>query len=91
MDEPTAALGVEEKAKVLTLIKNLKMNGKTIIFISHNMQDIFAVADRAVVLKTGRKVGERKLKESNIEDIVKLIILGEDSFVEPAKNHLQNS
>jgi len=86
MDEPTAALGVEEKSKALALIKSLNMKGKTIIFISHNMQDVFTVADRAVVLKTGRKVGERKLKETNIDEIVKLIILGEDSLVTSTKN-----
>ena len=82
MDEPTAALGVEEKSKVLTLIKTLKEEGKTIIFISHNMQDVFSVADRAVVLKTGKKVGERKIQESTIDDIVKLILLGEDLLAE---------
>jgi ABC-type sugar transport system ATPase subunit len=85
MDEPTAALGVEEKRKTLELIKSLRSNEKTIIFISHNMQDVFAVADRAVVLKTGKKVGERRLKETDIDEIVRLIIKGEDSLVEPSK------
>ena len=51
MDEPTAALGVPEQRKVMSLIQTLKTNGVGIIFISHNLGDIFAVADRIVVLR----------------------------------------
>ena len=54
MDEPTAALGVPEQRKVIQLIHQLKAQGRGVIFISHNLQDIFAVADRIVVLRRGR-------------------------------------
>ncbi|WP_421850352.1 ATP-binding cassette domain-containing protein [Oricola sp.] len=54
LDEPTAALGVRETEQVLDLIRSLKATGKTIILISHAMQDIVAVADRVSILRHGR-------------------------------------
>jgi ABC-type sugar transport system ATPase subunit len=59
MDEPTAALGVSEQRKVLRLVKTLCDQGVPVIIISHNMQDVFAVATRLVVMRRGKKVGER--------------------------------
>jgi len=59
LDEPTAALGVEQQAKVNELIANLKAHGKTIVVISHNLEHVFEVADRVVVLRRGRRVGTR--------------------------------
>jgi simple sugar transport system ATP-binding protein len=76
MDEPTAALGVPEQRKVVSLIQNLKAQGRAIIFISHNLQDIFAVADRIVVLRRGTLAGERKISETNPDEIVKLMVGG---------------
>ena len=76
MDEPTAALGVPEQRKVVSLIQNLKAQGRGIIFISHNLQDIFAVADRIVVLRRGSLAGERKISETNPDEIVKLMVGG---------------
>jgi simple sugar transport system ATP-binding protein len=76
MDEPTAALGVPEQRKVLALIQSLKEQGKGIIFISHNLQDIFAVADRIVVMRRGVKAGERRPAETNHDEIVKLMVGG---------------
>ncbi len=74
MDEPTAALGVPEQRKVLALVKSLKEQGKAVIFISHNLQDIFAVADRIVVLRRGLMAGERKPSETNSDEIVRLMV-----------------
>ena len=74
MDEPTAALGVPEQRKVVELILRLKDQGKGIIFISHNLGDIFAVSDRIVVLRRGIKAGERKASETNGDEIVKLMV-----------------
>ncbi|NYT79261.1 sugar ABC transporter ATP-binding protein [Alcaligenaceae bacterium] len=54
MDEPTAALGVKETARVLALIQQLKSEGVTVLLISHNMEDVVHVADRVVILKAGR-------------------------------------
>ena len=76
MDEPTAALGVPEQRKVVSLIKTLKAQGRGIIFISHNLQDIFAVSDRIVVLRRGTLAGERLIAETNHDEIVKLMVGG---------------
>lgn len=76
MDEPTAALGVPEQRKVLSLIRQLKAQGRGIIFISHNLQDIFSVSDRILVLRRGVLAGERKIAETNHDEIVKLMVGG---------------
>jgi len=76
MDEPTAALGVPEQRKVVALIKSLKAQGRGVVFISHNLQDIFAVSDRIVVLRRGIVAGERNIADTNHEEIVKLMIGG---------------
>jgi simple sugar transport system ATP-binding protein len=74
MDEPTAALGVPEQRKVISLIQSLKAAGKGIIFISHNLRDIFEVADRVVVFRRGENVGERKPAETTSDEIVRLMV-----------------
>ena len=76
MDEPTAALGVPEQRKVVALIKSLKAQGRGVIFISHNLQDIFAVSDRIVVLRRGIVAGERNIADTNHEEVVRLMIGG---------------
>jgi ABC-type sugar transport system ATPase subunit len=80
MDEPTAALGVQEQAKVLRLIEDLKANGTAVVVVSHNLQHVFHVADRIVVLRGGRNVGERVKTETTPEEIVRLIV-GADRLV----------
>jgi len=84
LDEPTAALGVHETNRILNMILELKKKGLSIIFITHNMEHAFLVADRFFVLRTGQKIGERKKDETNPEEIVKMItgaILLEDGQV----------
>ena len=76
MDEPTAALGVPEQRKVLSLIQTLKSQGRGVLFISHNLQDIFAVADRIVVLLRGSLAGERRITDTTHDEVVKLMIGG---------------
>ncbi|MGB5560222.1 MAG: ATP-binding cassette domain-containing protein [Paracoccaceae bacterium] len=76
MDEPTAALGVPEQRKVISLIHQLKAQGRGVIFISHNLQDIFAVADRIVVLRRGVQAGERRISDTTHDEVVKLMIGG---------------
>ena len=76
MDEPTAALGVPEQRKVIALIHQLKAQGRGIIFISHNLQDIFAVSDRIIVMRRGIKAGERRIAETTHDEVVKLMIGG---------------
>ena len=74
MDEPTAALGVPEQRKVLALVRTLRERGVPVIVISHNMQDVFAVADRMVVMRRGRKVGERVTPNTHANEIVGLMV-----------------
>ena len=74
MDEPTAALGVPEQRKVIALIQSLKAQGKGIIFISHNLRDIFEVADRIVVFRRGENAGERTPEETSGDEIVRLMV-----------------
>jgi simple sugar transport system ATP-binding protein len=76
MDEPTAALGVPEQRKVLALIKNLRAQGKGVIFVSHNLADIFEVCDRIVVLRRGVLAGERRKSETTPDEVVKLMVGG---------------
>jgi len=73
MDEPTAALAVPEQRKVLDLCRTLRDQGVPVIIISHNLQDVFAVADRVVVLRRGRKVAELITKETDSDEVVALM------------------
>jgi ABC-type sugar transport system ATPase subunit len=74
MDEPTAALGVAQQRDVLKLVRTLCDQGVPVIIISHNMQDVFAVADRIVVMRRGKKVGERYSKKTTPDEIVSLMV-----------------
>jgi len=73
LDEPTAALGVKESKVALELIKNLKKHGLSIIIISHNLQHIFSLVDRIMVLRRGEKVGVVNVHDINADDIVGMI------------------
>ena len=74
MDEPTAALGVAEQKKVIETINLLKSQGIGIIVISHQMHDIFQVADRMIIMRRGEKVAELVTKETNADEVVSLIV-----------------
>jgi ABC-type sugar transport system ATPase subunit len=74
MDEPTAALGVEGQRKVLELIEELRAQGSSVVVISHNLEHVFSVADRIVVLRGGRLVGARRKSEATPEEIVQMIV-----------------
>ena len=74
MDEPTAALGVAEQRKVIATINLLKSHGLGIIVISHQMHDIFQVADRMVIMRRGQKVAERITRQTSPEEVVSLIV-----------------
>lgn len=73
MDEPTAALAVAEVRKVLQFIRRLREQGKSVILISHNLQDVFAVSDRITVLRQGRRAGMRETRHTTPEEIIGLI------------------
>ena len=73
LDEPTAALGVAQTATVLELIKRLRERGLGVVVISHNLADVFEVADRVFVLRLGRPAGSFDVKQSSREDVVAAI------------------
>jgi D-xylose transport system ATP-binding protein len=79
LDEPTAALGVAQTAEVLSLIKRLKDRGYGLVLISHNLADIFEVADRIVVLRLGRNAGVFDAASDSSEDVVAAITGATDS------------
>jgi simple sugar transport system ATP-binding protein len=73
MDEPTAAISVRQVAEVLSLIRRLQSQAIAVVLISHRMPDIFAVTDRLVVLRRGRKVADKRVAESSPEEVTGLI------------------
>jgi D-xylose transport system ATP-binding protein len=84
LDEPTAALGVAQTHQVLDLVLRLKERGLAVVVITHNVVDVFEVADRAIVLRLGRRVATLRIGEVTPEDIV-AAITGARTFEEPAK------
>ncbi|PSK98209.1 monosaccharide ABC transporter ATP-binding protein (CUT2 family) [Murinocardiopsis flavida] len=79
LDEPTAALGVEQTAQVLDLIERLRDQGLGVLLISHNMADVRAVADRAAVLRLGRNGGDFQVEDTSYEEIVAAITGASDN------------
>jgi D-xylose transport system ATP-binding protein len=79
LDEPTAALGVAQTAEVLSLIGRLKDRGYGLVLISHNLADIFEVADRIIVLRLGRNAGVFNAHTDSSEDVVAAITGASDS------------
>jgi len=73
LDEPTAALGVEQTAQVLDLIRRLRDRGHAVLVISHNLADVRAVSDRITVLRLGRNAGDFRTADSTPEIIVSAI------------------
>ena len=70
MDEPTAALGVRESSMVLELIKEVRSQGIAVIMVSHNLPEVFAVADRITVLRNGKTIVSLPTSETSLEDVV---------------------
>ena len=73
LDEPTAALGVAQTAQVLALIKRLRERGLGVVVISHNLEDVFQVADRIVVLRLGRREATFDVSKTTREEVVAAI------------------
>jgi ABC-type sugar transport system ATPase subunit len=74
MDEPTNNLGVPEQRKVLELIGTLRSQGVPVILISHTLPDVFAVADRIVIMHRGRKVAEKRAADTNMTEVVEYMV-----------------
>ncbi|MCU0908280.1 MAG: ATP-binding cassette domain-containing protein [Rhodobacteraceae bacterium] len=80
MDEPTSALAVAEVEAVLSLINRVKARGVGVVLITHRLQDLFRVCDRIAVMYEGTKVAERRIAETDLQDLIRLIV-GDDRIV----------
>jgi len=78
MDEPMAALGVDEGSKVLKLIENMKSKNISVIVISHNLEHVFKLANRIAVMKNGKLVNIVDTSSASRESVVKMITFGKD-------------
>jgi D-xylose transport system ATP-binding protein len=81
LDEPTAALGVAQTRQVLDLVRRLGQQGLAVVLVSHNLHDVFEVADSITVLRLGQNVAEFKTKETNQTEVVEAITAGKLSKV----------
>jgi len=79
MDEPTAALGPQETARTLKLIEAVKAQGLAVILISHSLDDVLQVSDRIHVQRRGRCVGVVKTAETNVQDVLGMIVGAEEA------------
>jgi simple sugar transport system ATP-binding protein len=76
MDEPTANLSVAGIEMVRGVIRSLKSHGIAVIVISHRLEDIFAVADRVLVMKHGRVIGGRSMQHTHMDEVLQMIVTG---------------
>ncbi len=81
LDEPTAALGVAQTRQVLDLVRRLAEQGLAVVLISHNMNDVFEVADYITVLRLGQTVAEFKTSETTQREVVEAITAGKLKLV----------
>ncbi len=83
LDEPTSALAVAEVEAVLALINRVKAQGVAVVLVTHRLQDLFRVCDRIAFLYEGRKVAERRIGETSLDEIVRLIVGGDRPELAP--------
>ena len=76
LDEPTNNLSVKESQKILKFVQDLKAQGIASIFISHNLQHVYPVADRIIVLSHGAKIGDFRRQDTSVEELISLIVQG---------------
>ena len=74
MDEPTAALGIREAGHVYSLMRQMRLDGHAVLVVSHNLESVFDIADRIVVLRHGRVIANRAVSEVTRDVIVGLIV-----------------
>ncbi|MBN1316340.1 MAG: sugar ABC transporter ATP-binding protein [Anaerolineales bacterium] len=91
MDEPSAALGVQEAGRLLKLITHLRGQGLGIILITHRLTDVLAVGDRVMVLKGGQRQGVLDVKTSTLDDLETMIIKGGPTMEKMTWNNSHSS
>lgn len=77
LDEPTAALGVQETDKVHALVREMRSQGLAVLLVSHNLRHVLDLCDRITVLKNGRLVGSRRTPDTDADEILRMIVSGE--------------
>jgi len=85
MDEPTAALSLNEIEDLYKIVEQLKSEGKAILFISHKFEEIFAISDYYTVLRDGQYIGEGKITDVNIDKLIKMMVGRDLNQVFPKK------
>jgi len=76
LDEPTMALSVKEVREVFNFVNQLKRKGISVIFITHNLHQVFTISDRIVVLSHGKKLVDMKKKDTNVDELFEIIVRG---------------
>ncbi|KMY68402.1 hypothetical protein AAU61_01575 [Desulfocarbo indianensis] len=76
LDEPTASMALKERQKVLELVRGLKERGRSIIMVTHNLEELFQVADRAAVFKEGRAIWQGPLRGLKPDDVARMMFVG---------------
>jgi ABC-type sugar transport system ATPase subunit len=89
MDEPTAALGLVEIDHLMNLIRRLASQNKTIIYISHRLDEVFKIADRVTILKDGQRVGTAPISDLNMRDVVRMMVGFDIEQHYPKETHVQ--
>jgi ABC-type sugar transport system ATPase subunit len=79
LDEPTAALGVQESKRVLDVVQRLKDSGTSVIIVSHNLQQVWDITDRFMAMRLGSVAGIRDKSATSVDEIVRLIVYGDES------------
>jgi ABC-type sugar transport system ATPase subunit len=74
MDEPTAALTPNEVDRLFAIVRRLRDSGVAIVFVSHRLEEVFAICDRITVLRDGEKVGERVTAETTINEVIRMMV-----------------
>ncbi len=88
MDEPTAALGIQETTRVENIIRGLKERGVPVIIVSHNLRQVFNLVDRIVVFRRGRIAGVLNVKETSGNEVVAMITGVEDQGVHEGASYI---
>ena len=86
LDEPTAPLTAKEIGILFRIIRDLKKQGTAILYISHRLEEIFEICDRAVIIRDGEKVGETWIKDTNRAELIKMMIGRELTRLFPVRN-----
>ena len=76
LDEPTASLGVNESMAILDIMRSLRQQGLSQIFISHNLEEVFSVSDRIIVLRRGKIIAEDVTENFSTEEVTHLMLAG---------------